>query len=367
MPPKTLVQAGIVAFLLAVIVCSLSWYWFATRTFEPVNMPVKLEAEKNQAVEFSINLREEYSVRISADYGVDNGTEGKCADKLWQETDWKVYRLTGQSPNDKALWASAEEMRKQNLWPDGFHALRGRYELEWSVPASAVCLNAKHPRLGVWTDPGPYETALGFVLLACIAMVMGGFGALLRAVVVWFSGVLQGRWVPRILPDMAITSVIPLRRHRPMPLIRVLPDFRTAWFCVIGVLTVLFCLFLSSWNWRPTGLPVDFKLERGVAVEKSPWAETMAVYVDAKRGFFVNGKPAAREELRSKLQEELLRRGVWTVYFEADGNCLYEDAVYVMDTIQGLGAKVIWITPKTREEWKKSGAPTSSNRANRVP
>lgn len=45
------------------------------------------------------------------------------------------------------------------------------------------------------------------------------------------------------------------------------------------------------------------------------------------------------------------------VYFEADVNCLYMDAVYAMDAMQGLGAKMIWITPKTREEWKKRDAP----------
>jgi len=41
MPPKTLVNAGIISILLAVVVFSLSWYWFATRTFEPVNVPVQ--------------------------------------------------------------------------------------------------------------------------------------------------------------------------------------------------------------------------------------------------------------------------------------------------------------------------------------
>ena len=79
----------------------------------------------------------------------------------------------------------------------------------------------------------------------------------------------------------------------------------------------------------------------------------MAVYVNAKQEFLVSGKAVAREDLRSKLQEELLRRGVWVVYFEADGNCLYMNAIYAMDTIQGSGAKVIWITPKMREEWKQ--------------
>jgi hypothetical protein len=29
------------------------------------------------------------------------------------------------------------------------------------------------------------------------------------------------------------------------------------------------------------------------------------------------------------------------------------DAVYAMDTIQGCGAKLIWVTPKMREEWRR--------------
>ena len=40
--------------------------------------------------------------------------------------------------------------------------------------------------------------------------------------------------------------------------------------------------------------------------------------------------------------------GVWVVYFEADSDCMFMDATYAIDTIQVLGAKVIWITPKTR-------------------
>ena len=41
---------------------------------------------------------------------------------------------------------------------------------------------------------------------------------------------------------------------------------------------------------------------------------------------------------------------VWTVYFEADQDTLNMNAIYAMDTIQGLGAKLVWITPKVREE-----------------
>jgi hypothetical protein len=29
------------------------------------------------------------------------------------------------------------------------------------------------------------------------------------------------------------------------------------------------------------------------------------------------------------------------------------NAIYVMDTIQGLGGKLVWITPKVREEYER--------------
>jgi len=213
------------------------------------------------------------------------------------------------------------------------------------------------------TDPSGYETTFDFVLLACWLFVWVGVGTLLRAMVVWLSEILCSG-VPRIFPDMAITNVIPLRRHRPMALMKGFPNFGLVHGCILWVLIFIFMILQPRTS---TGLPVDFKTERTVIVEKNPWEETMAVYVDAKRGFSLNGKPVTREELRTKLEEELLRRGVWVVYFEADGDCLYMDAVYAMDTIQGLGAKMIWITPKTREEWKKSAAPISSSQANHIP
>ena len=138
-----------------------------------------------------------------------------------------------------------------------------------------------------------------------------------------------------------------------MTLFKDFPNFGLIYGSILWILIIIFMIMQPPRT--PTGLAVNFKEEHDVGVEKSPWTETMAVYVDAKRGFFVNGEAVPREELRSKLQEELLRRGIWVVYFEADGNCLYMDAAYAIDTIQGLGAKLIWITPKTREEWKKRG------------
>jgi hypothetical protein len=90
---------------------------------------------------------------------------------------------------------------------------------------------------------------------------------------------------------------------------------------------------------------------------ESPWAETLGVYVDGLGQFYVNGRAVAREDLRAKLQEELGRRAVWTVYFEANEDCTFMNATYTFDTIQGLGAKVVWITPRIRQELNRKDAP----------
>jgi biopolymer transport protein ExbD len=353
MLPKTLVKVGAVALLLALVVSAMSTYWLTTRTFEPVNMPVTLEAEKTQTAEFFINLREDYSVRINVEYSPDDWTKGKCSDRLWQDTDWKVYRLGGWGPNRKELRANPEEMRKQGLWPDGFRGVRGRYELDWSVAGSATCLNARHPRLRVFTPSAIYDDIWGFIWFACIFLGGAGITLMVRGTIEWLRSFHEEKKTLRMMPEIPLRSVIPLRRHRAMALIEDTPNFGLVYGFILWVLMFLFMILQPG---TPKGLLVDFKGERTVIVEKNPWAETMAVYVDAKRAFLVNGKAVAREELRSKLQGELLRRGVWVVYFEADGNCPYMDAVYAMDTIQGLGAKMIWITPKTRDEWRERGA-----------
>jgi hypothetical protein len=64
----------------------------------------------------------------------------------------------------------------------------------------------------------------------------------------------------------------------------------------------------------------------------------------------VNGPLIPKDELATKLKEEFSKRMVWTVYFEADDASNFGNTTYSIDTIQGLGAKVFWITPQVRKE-----------------
>jgi biopolymer transport protein ExbD len=356
MPPKTLAKGGLVTLALALLLPWSYAHWLRTRTFEPVDKEGKMEAGRVQTESFEINLREDYNVQIDVTYGsnyVDE--ERECPFHPWSDTDWKVYRLNISGTEKRELWASSAEMLKQGEIPLGFKGRPGKYELEWSVPPARPCLNALHPRVHVYASSSGYEVFGGFILFVCI--FAGGTGTVvaLRETVAWVTGYFFDKRPPRMFPEMVLRNVIPRIQHRQTPLIRDFPNFGLLWG---GVLYVLFNIFAMMTTSLPQiGLPVDFRGVKAVGVEKSPWTETVSVYVDARRGFLVNGRPVPREELRTKLKEELSRQIVWTVYLEADSDCPFMDAVDAMDTIQGLGAKLVWITPKTREEWNSSNVP----------
>jgi biopolymer transport protein ExbD len=105
------------------------------------------------------------------------------------------------------------------------------------------------------------------------------------------------------------------------------------------------------------GFLVHFDKPRPVVWEKSPWNETMSVYLDDSGEFYVNGHHVTAKDLPERLKEQLGKRVSSIVYFEADARVRFSDAEYAMNTIQHLGAKLIWITPRTRkelnQEWPK--------------
>lgn len=354
MPPKTLAKVGLIALALALLFPWSYGYWLEKRTFEPLDKPVSLEPGKIQTEDFELNLREDYSVRIELDYSADDWNEGKCPFRLWTDVDWKVYRLTGRAIKIGELWASSAEILKGGDIPDGFHGKPGKYRLEWSVPSASACLNARHPRVHVYASSSEYEQFNAYIVFVCIFLAGTGILLILRALGTWIFGHFFNKRPPRMFPEMALRNAIPLKRHQPMALICDMSNFRAIWGGIL-FLCLTFSLMLTPLT--PKGLLVDFRKQRAVVVEKSPWTETISVYVDARKGFLVNGQPVKREELEAKLKEELSGQMVWTVYFEADYDCLFMGATSAIDTIQGLGAKVIWITPKMREEWKQKNTP----------
>lgn len=173
----------------------------------------------------------------------------------------------------------------------------------------------------------------------------------MRAALVWNAARKEVETKLAIFPGAPLTNVFPLRRHRPIFPIAELPNFGLIFGAILWIL-----LFLFTMNRGPQasyGLPIDFKVRDWRNSTQSPPRETLSVYLAAGEKYYVNGQLVQREALREALQKQLYQRVVWIVYFEADYDTLNGDAIYAMDVIQGLGAKLIWITPKMREELKQ--------------
>jgi biopolymer transport protein ExbD len=242
-------------------------------------------------------------------------------------------------------------MSRKSLFHAGIVALLVGIFLLWSIP--------------VWLRfveiyPWNYRE-LAPVLFWFSASLAGAGGLLLwRAVFC----VLARRWEPdrglRMFPGMVLVSLFPRIRHRPIPYITQLPNFGLIYGAVLWILIFLFAIVKAPLHHY--GLPIDLRTRDSVIWEKSPWQETLSVYLASGEKYYLNGRPVPREALGAILQQELNHRMVWTVYFEADSDAMYMDAIYAMDKIQERGGKLVWITPRVRQELLQRDQPEAAKR-----
>lgn len=350
MPPKILFRLGLSFFVVAAATYFAAGRWLNSRIFTPLDYSVSLDNRQLESPPFKINLRETYFASLDLDYSVDDWyQDNRCNYKTILYPQWRVYRLGSASAQSRELWISSEQLTySDGSLSNAFLASPGQYQLEWNIPAAAPCLNPRHPHLSVYTDSSGYREGVGLTQLFCL--FLGGTGLALFVV----AGGHVARWKvarvlsPRIFPDMVLRNVTSITKHAPFTPIHGMPHWGL--FCG-SILWILMFIFMIG-PLPSHGLFVNLRSREVVAWDKSPWQETLGVYVRAPGSFFVNGEEIERGSLRPKLLEHLSRRLEWTVYFEADFDTLYMDDIYAIETIQGCGAKLIWITPKMREEWR---------------
>ena len=342
MAQKILATIGITLLASAILVSWGTSHWVRTRTFDPVDMPVSLDRGPIRTGEFDINLRETYWMSIQIDYSADdNYVDGRCPGKNLGNH-WRVFRINRGSPTERELWASRDDSNDV-YGLNAFLGVPGRYEVEWDVPVGAGCLNARHPRFGVYTSSRAYFEFGSLIEYPCLLLAGTGVMLLLRSFILWLVPKFRAKQELRIFPELLLRNLIARQRHRPTLPIRDLSNFGVVWG---SILYILMFIFATGSPVPSHGLFVGLKSES--AAQPSPWADMTSVYISPTQ-FYVNGNPIERKNLHSKLLEALSKQMVWTVYFEAHRDCTFEEAAYAMDTIQSLGAKVVWLTPKTRE------------------
>jgi len=197
---------------------------------------------------------------------------------------------------------------------------------------------------------------LFFVQFFAVSLGGAGFVSMLRGLDLALAKNSAARPFPRIFPELPLRNVTAWNKRSPSHSLipAMLNAFSVSWICVLMTLVII---FMMNRPLPPKGLRIDWTRRSHISAIESPWSKTMSVYVAHSGQFYVNGK-VIKQELEKALREELGQRAEWTVYVEADYDTPFMDTVYVIDTIQGLGAKVLWITPRTRAEWNEErGSP----------
>jgi biopolymer transport protein ExbD len=319
-----------------------STYWLAPRPLVALDMPVSLSPGRILTGNVNVDFDTLYYVDIEIDRATIPTTVG-CEPHSALGTQWTLYS------DGKVVERGSSPWEDSGLTIGVFLSENERYALDAEVFPGASCLNAGSPRLKIQTHPYPSEL---YTILTWLSVWLTGIGFVLL-IRFWFWEVSTDKSTLRMFPGMVVRNAIPFQRHRPIPLIKDLPNFGLITGCLLFSLMFIYMIIRPR---TPRGLLVNVGARNAVVRQKSPWPETLSVYVDGQDRFYVNGQSVPKDELRTKLSEELGKRMVWTVYFEADEHCMFMDAIYSMDTIQRLGAKVAWITPQIREELNSEAA-----------
>jgi hypothetical protein len=139
-------RVGVVFLLLVLPALYSIRHWYATRTFDPVDMPISLRRGHIRTGAFKINLKRWYFVRLHQGYLP--AYDPNCPDGPLN-AHWKLYR-NGQ------IVADVDE-RATYYYEDGFTAEPGIYDLDVEILSDASCHDPGHPRLIVYTDDSGYQ------------------------------------------------------------------------------------------------------------------------------------------------------------------------------------------------------------------
>lgn len=328
-------RIGICLVLVGVVLFGCAVRWFAPHPDIALEMPVSLSPGHVITGNFRVNLGTLYYIDIDLDKR--SRVRPLCEPRSVLSTRW-VLSSEGGEEHGSSPWEDS------GLTIAALYSEKPRYAFDVEILPGASCLNGSKPTLKVQTHPYPSDLYVALTWFSIVPVGVG-LGLLMRPYVTMQIGKIEEI---RIFPDMVLHNVLAIKKHAPLTPIQGMPHWGL--FCGT-VLWILIFVFMILGPLPSKGLLVSWSNRGTLAWDKSPWPDTLEVYVRVPARFLINGEEVKRSDLSSKLAEQLGRRAEWTVYFEADADTLFMDDAYALDTIQACGAKVVWVTPKMREEW----------------
>jgi biopolymer transport protein ExbD len=344
-------RLGIFLLLVSITFYVVPVTWIKTRNFDPLDVPLILFNGHFRSLDFKIDLSASYIV------GFYNPAEPVppytfCGDKTAEIAKWKVFNNGRDVPvNHEARSGlpSADEFTGQHS--DTFNGGRGIYSIDVELDSVPDCLRQAKVHLLITTSQEKYWKH--YLDLCGICLVLGGTGFAMLIQGAWFS--IQGRSeIPRdqhspISQSPGYTRNFGVRKRLPMPLFHHLPDFGL--MHIATMLSVLI-VFLFSWMSEayPVGTNVLIVTPREISAANHSRTEPLRVWLNTSGEFLVSEKSVPRDKLQDAVRYELAHRAEEIVYFGADGNPDFAEAVFAINEINLAGGKVVWVTPKTVSE-----------------
>jgi biopolymer transport protein ExbD len=339
---------GLVALLSGCGLFAYSMLRLAPGTLVAVDLPVQIASGHVSSGPFE--LQREWGTDYYAEIVLRDAPRHmphSCDPDLVLETAWRQVAngavgngRSGPSEYDRGLTIT-------RIWGDyrAFPDKPVHHSIDVNFGKRAACLDAFHPRFKIQAYPEPSEDYIHANWLAMFLIALG----IVLPVQAAFARRASDYALPRMLPELRLRQVIAWRTQRAIVRMSALPVHFVTVFA--GLELVLITVFMTITPITPQGLTVDLVTRQIAKATDSPWPETLSLYARANGAIYLNGAEVAPGELRARLQQELNKRTVWIVYIEADNDVEAGIAFSMIDTVQGLGAQVFWITPAVRKEW----------------
>lgn len=378
---------GIEFVLLGLIVCCGTEYWYQSRVYTALDIPIVLHHGHVVTPEFGINLAHDYMATISTGEGL-YAPSGPCPDYSAMQSQVALERNGKPVPDTSPMTPQVITAYYDPAYHQ-FHANGGRYRLDFNFLGDPTCANSKDTRLVVEITPWDVDHVAAlrasiefFVALALVAGAVVLFGAYAHPIepstttVGLASALTAGATAPRVRSEIykkprsdagdrllgwSPLQVLRTRRWSTFgngreearasilfPILvrdpaKSIPTASMVCAIFFWAFVPVWIALYSSMHYRHYGLLVRVMGPRTV-VGSELAGETLSVWIDEQNRWYFNARPTTQEELPGLLRESLARRASQVVYVDADANVDFMVVARAIGIVRGEHARVILIT-----------------------
>ena len=312
-------------------------HWFATRTFDPVDIPISLRRGHIRTGAFRINLKRWYFVRFHQGYLP--AYDPNCPDSHLNAR-WTLYR-NGQ------VVADIDEQTTY-YYEDGFNGEPGIYDLDAEILSDASCHDPGHPRLIIYTDDSSYQDyKILFTWLVPLSIAIG-----IALLLVPHAGEINRKlWPSDVLAPSETTG-----RHfqwaQKLPLKKAvsnLPSFgllaATIWS--FGLLAIL---IIEPTPRLSIGLIVHLRSDPATS-ESDLFLQPLVVRIvdggpTRAPALCLNSRTVFLANIESALEEEMSRRRPdGEIYVQPDPGIDWQTAAQMIGIISRFHGRIMLLTP----------------------